>query len=113
MVLLTDGKNRIRDLINSDLNNGQWGTGVTAALPSDTGLETAVAATSKAVTSTTADKQITIDHNLPSTDGNGSTLSEFVINLNAGTDFLSRIVITGLAKQSTEQWQTTTILFIE
>ena len=113
MVLLNDGKNRIRDLIDSDLNNGQWGTGTTAATPDDTGLETPVAATAKAVTTTLTDKQITIDHNLPSTDGNGNTLSEFIIDQNSGTDTLLRNVVTGLSKESTEQWQTSIILFID
>lgn len=113
MVLLNDGKNRIRDLINADLNNGQWGTGTTAATPDDTALETPVAATAIAVTTALTDKQITIDYNLPSTLGNGSTLSEFMIDLNSGTDKLNHVVVPGLDKEATEQWQTSVILFIE
>jgi len=113
MALVDDGKNRIRDLLADDLDKGQWGTGTTPVADSDTGLETAVSATNLALTTSKTDKQILMDHNLNNATGNGNSLTEFGITLNSGTDFLSRVVIDGLTKQNTEQWQTTTIVFIE
>lgn len=104
MVFSNDGKNRIRDLLNTDINHGELGTDGTAEAASQTDVLAGVAATSIAVATQTADKQITIDYSLPSTTGNGTTFKEFGI-FNSSDTLFSRHVFSSLAKTSTEQWQ--------
>ena len=45
MVILNEGLNKVRDLLNTNLTKGQNGIGVGTADPEDTGLETAVGST--------------------------------------------------------------------
>lgn len=113
MVLLNNGKNRIRDQIVTDLEEGQVGTGTTAETPDDTGLETPLASTNFSLTTTKTDKQVSLDYVLPSTSGNGNTLTEYAITVNGGATGLTHTVFEGLAKQNTEEWQIITILTIE
>jgi hypothetical protein len=113
MVMILEGKNKIRDLIDADIDNGQLGTGTTAETEADTGLETAVGATEIAVTTTTASKQLQIDYNLSSTIGNGSTYSEYEFQSTEAAVSYNRITFFGIAKTSSEEFQISTILDIE
>ena len=112
MVILNDGKNRVRDLIDADKYQGQVGTSGTDADASDTGLGAAVAGTNKALTSSTANKQVVLDYNLLSTEGNGNTLKEYVTTLNSGTDFLTRITFPNIVKSSSIEIQISTVIDI-
>jgi len=112
MVLILEGKNRIRDLVSDDLTDGQLGTDDTAATESDTGLGTAVGATDLAITTDTTDKQIVVDYNLPSTTGNGNTFTEFEVQTGTAGISLNRIVFYDLAKTSSEEFQISTIINI-
>ena len=107
-MILLDGKNRIRDLIDADKYKGQLGTGTTAPTENDTGLETADSDTLVTLTSTTSNKQLLFDYNLPTTTGNGNTYAEYENQLNSGTDHLTRVVFAGLGKTNTEEWQVST-----
>jgi hypothetical protein len=111
MVFSNAGKNRVRDLVNTDLSYGQLGTSNTAEQYTDTALLSAIAATTYAVTTTTADKQIVVDYNLPSTAAVGSTITEYGI-FNASSTLYARMVMASLVHTSTEQWQLTTRMFI-
>lgn len=112
-MLLKAGKNRIRDLIGTDASYGVWGTGTTAVTESDTALTTSVTASSAAISVSKTDKQVLIDHNLDANTAVGSTLTEFIIELNSASNPLLKKVLSGLTKLSTEQWQTTCGVFIE
>ena len=113
MVLTTTGKNAIRDEINSALTNGQMGTDSTAPVPSDTGLGTPVSATQLAVTTSTADKQITTTYNLNSTTGNGNTLVEYENQIGTGNSNLSRTTFAAISKTSDIEINVVTTYFIK
>ena len=55
MVLLMESLNRIRDLVDTDINQGVLGTSSVTPSESNTALGAAVAATQQTPTSTTAD----------------------------------------------------------
>lgn len=108
MVFVNDGKNKIRDLLASDITHAQMGTGTTAESAADTALVSAVAATSLAVSLQTSDKQIVVDYNVPSTVGNGTDFTELGV-FNGSNVLFSRHVFSSLTKSSTEQWQISVI----
>jgi len=98
MVILQEGLNRVRDLISSDIDKGQLGTGNTAATESDTSLETPQATTLLTLTDkTTSDKTIKIDYTLPSTSGTSVTFTEFEIQKSSTPVNYDRIVFTGIS----------------
>jgi len=111
-MILRDGKNRIRDLIDADKYKGQMGEGTTAPTEDDASLETADSNTLFDLSSTLSDKQILLDYNCPTTTGSGTTYAEFEIQLNSGTDHLTRQTFAGLGKLSTEEWQISTFFRI-
>ena len=97
MTLLIEGLNRIRDLINTDIDKGQLGTGTSVSTENDTGLQTADAVTLLAVTKTTADKQINFNYVLPSTGGTTTTYTEFELRKDATPVNYDRVVFTGIS----------------
>lgn len=113
MVFLDAGVNRVRDLFNTDIFKSQAGTGTNAPLASDTGLQTAVAATLLTPTTVTADKAVQSTHTIPTTAGNGNTLSEQETQLNSGSTSANRVVHTGLAKTNADEFIYITTFFFE
>lgn len=111
-MIVDDGKNRIKDLIDADLYQGQWGTGTTPALATDTSVEDGVASTLLSVTKSITDKQIIIDHNITKGTAVGEVMGNYGITMNTGTDFFQHINITPITKNSSVQWQTTVIFNI-
>lgn len=111
-MLLKQGKNRIRDLMDDDKYKGQLGTGTDPPTEDDTGLQTPVAATLKTLTSSVSTKQLVLTYALLSTEGNGNTYTEYENQLNSGTDHLNRVVFTGIAKDNTKEFQINTIVNI-
>lgn len=98
MTITIEGLNKIRDLINADIDKGQLGTGTTASSPNDTSLETADATTLLALTSqTVADRMIKFIYTLPNTGGTSTTYTEFELQESATPTNYDRIVFTGLA----------------
>lgn len=100
-MILNEGLNAVRDLVDAGIEKGQAGTGTTAATPTDTGLETAVVATLLDVTSTTkTDKMITVNYDIDANTGNSSNLSEMEIRFTSGDSF-NRVVHTPISKDDT------------
>lgn len=111
--MLTEGINRTRDLINTDIFKCQAGTGTSAATTNDTGLETADSNTLLTPTIVVADKSIQITHTIASTIGNGTTYSEQETQLNSGATSLNRIVHNGLLKGAKDEFVYITNVFID
>lgn len=105
MTLLNNGKNRIRDLVATDISTGEVGTGSTAVDVTDTDLETPVSGTQNTASTTTSSKQIMVDYTLPATEGNGSDVTEFGVWTNSDATLLSRFVFSSITKSSVEEWQ--------
>jgi len=112
MVVTTTGKNAVRDLIDTGKDKGQLGTGTTAELETDTSLETAVAATKVALTSSTADKQLVLSYDLNSTTGNGNTYGEFENTVSSETN-LNRVTFATFTKTSAIEVSINTTFFIK
>lgn len=99
-MIIDEGLNEIATRIASDITKGQWGTGTTAEAATDTGLETAVAATLLTLTAATASgNSAQFVHELSSALGNSNTLTEFELQFDDG-DSLNRTVGAGIAKTS-------------
>jgi len=95
MVMTSEGLNRIRNLISTDITHGTMGTDGTTPTINDTDLIAEDATTEETVTATTTDRQVQFSYELVSTDGTTSTYREFKLN-SAATDF-DRIVFTGIS----------------
>lgn len=104
IVILDEGLNKVRDLINTNLTLGQCGTGISTATPEDTGLDEAVGATSTTLTNNVSDKLLTASFTLPTTNGNGLSFTEFENQFLTG-ETLARIRHTALSKDNTKELQ--------
>lgn len=124
MVLLFEGLNRIRDLVDADITRGQLGTDSTTPAETQTALIAPVAATLQTTTSTTVDATATSTGSLlvenftqPSTAGTGSTYYEFGLRSAAAANVdYSRIVInpgSGYAHTSTKELKVISRLFFK
>ena len=102
MVILSEGLNKIRDLMNTALTIGQCGTGTSVTTEEDTGLDQAVSATQKTLSNNVADKLLTTSFTLNSSEGNGLSLTEFENQFSTG-ESLSRIRHTPITKDSTKE----------
>ncbi len=113
MVLLTDGLDRVRDLVDADIFKCQAGTGTTAPTAADTGLETEDSNTLLAPTTTISNQSIQITHSITSTIGDGNAYAEQETQLNNGTDHLNRIVHTAITKGSKDEFNYITNIFFK
>ena len=102
-MMLREGQNRVRDLLDTNIDRAQFGTGTTAELVTDTALQTPVAATLVTPTSSTVSQYFEETGAVNSVLGNGSTYSEFALRRDSGSRTLSRATFTGLAKASTHE----------
>lgn len=102
MVVLIEGLNKIRDLINTNLTVGQCGTGTSTATEEDTGLDEAVGATSKTLSNNTSDRLLTTTFTLNTADGNGLALTEFENQFTSGESII-RIRHTPFVKTNTKE----------
>jgi hypothetical protein len=112
-MLIKEGKNRIRDLIQADINQGQLGTDGTIPTEDDTGLGIPIAATLATVTTTTADKRLIIDYTLSAGVGTGYTFREYEITSNASNTNFNRTTFYDLEQAESEEFQFSTIIDIE
>lgn len=100
MVIIQNGLNRVRDLLDTDLIDARAGTDTTLPTEADTGLVTPVAATEFDVTTTKADKAINVSHVIPSTSANGNDLTEWEIRMNSEATSFNRTVTAVVSKNS-------------
>jgi len=111
MVLINEGLNRVRDLVDNDIFKGQAGTDTTAPSESDTGLNSAVAATLLVVSTSVADKTLKVSHVIDSSTATGNTFSEWEVQLNSGGESLNRSVTAGVAHTSSDELTKITTFF--
>lgn len=112
MTLQNEGLNRIRTLLANDIDKGQVGTGTALPTPSDGGL-LGTATALLAVESVTAntDKTVNIQYTVPSTQGNGLSITEMEIQLSNG-DSLFRKLHEAINKDNTKEIRYFTSTFI-
>jgi len=110
MVLTNSLKNRARDLLDADKSDGQVGTDGTAPTEDDTSLGAAVSGTDNVLTSSTGTKQLVLDYNLLSSEGNGNTLKEFATDFNSGATLGTRITFPSIVKTQSVEVQISTIV---
>lgn len=105
MVLLKEGLERVRDLVNTEITKAQAGTGTTLPSENDTGLESAVVSTKVSTTNTISSSPATlvVEQVIPTTGGNGSDLTEWELRINSDTESLNRTVTAPISKISTQQ----------
>lgn len=96
MTIIVAGLNRIRDLVATDIDRGELGTGTNGTTVDDTDLQTADAASIQTVTHVKTDKQITTSYLLPATSGTTGTYTEFKLYSNAQSVNFTRDRFTGV-----------------
>ena len=97
MVMTVEGLNRLRDLVEIDIDKGQLGTGGTAASENDTDLETPDATTLLDLDSISkSTKSLQFNYILPSTGGTTGTYKEFKLQSSSSSTDYDRIVFTGV-----------------
>ena len=106
MVLLDEGLTELAEQFASLISKGQWGTGTTTPVVTDTGLETAVAATLLSVTAISSANAAQFTHEVSSALGNGSNLTEYELQFTDGSS-LNRTVGGQIVK--TSSFEITTI----
>ena len=114
--MLTEGLNLIRDLIDTDIDVGELGTGTTQETPIDTGLQTAIASTSGSGTSISSVKtarQTIKTYSANSAIGNTNEVSEFALRRSTSpiTDF-NRVTFSAVTKDSNTALQIDTRFFV-
>ena len=97
MTILLEGLNRIRDMINADIDKGQLGTGTNASTEEDTGLQTEDSTSLKTTTNSVASKQINFTYTLATTEGTTGTYTEFELQKSATPVNYDRVVFTGIS----------------
>lgn len=107
MVVTNNAKNRLRDLIRTDISSVELGTGGSDASVNDIGLESGVTETNKMPSITTGNRTLTITHTLSTAEGNGNTFREAGIFINSDSVLLDRVVFPDTLK--TESIELTTI----
>jgi hypothetical protein len=113
MTITNEGKNRIRDLISSDVNSAELGTSSTAPSVGDTSLGAVEATTNATPTVTTGNKIVNTKHILLSTIGSGTTFNEFGVKLNADATFFARVVFPDYDHTSNLELHTTHVTRIQ
>lgn len=114
MVMHNEGLNEIRDLIATDIDKGQFGTGTTAAQTDNTALETAIATSQKDSTETNTTRQISAAVIITSVDANTNNVSEFVLQRSSSTAVtFTRDVFTAITKDIDTDIKATKTIFID
>lgn len=101
-MILNEGLNKIRDLLNTNVDEVDWGTGTSVSESSDTGLESEVAGLDATSSNVVKDKTLNVTGVLVSTSGNGSAISESVVRFSDGTD-LNRNTFTPISKTDSKE----------
>jgi hypothetical protein len=111
MTILNEGLNKVRDLLNTNIDEGDWGTGTASSYPTDTGLGAEIAGIEQSTTNSTGDKTLTVTAVLPSTSGGTAVIAEHIIRFSDGTDF-ARVSFSPITKSSSKEIHniTTTVI---
>lgn len=112
MVLTNDALTKVVNLIGAELSTGEWGTGTSTPSVTDSDLETPTAGTSFSLTKTVSGPTIQMTHTLPSTSGNGNTLTEYGNKFSDST-LLNRVLIGGIVKTSSIEINTITAMTVK
>lgn len=99
---LTQGLNRLRDLVHDDTTEGIGGTDGTAFTASQTALVTPVAASEQTLTKTKGSQSNQFRWRLDQSTATGSTYREFAKRNAANTD-LDRFVFPGVAHTTNDE----------
>lgn len=102
MVILAEALNKTRDLLNTNITTGAWGTGTSAAFPSDTGLAAAGSAVSFSSVNSVYDKALTVTAIMPSTSGGTAVYAEHVTRFSDGTE-MNRVAFSAITKSSQKE----------
>ena len=115
-MILNEGLNRIRDLIDTDIDVGQLGTGTTLETPTQTGLVSSISDSSgsgSSVSTTKTSRQFVKQYTANSGIGNTNTVTEFAFRRSTSpiTDF-NRVTFVGVTKNNTIDIRIKTRFFI-
>ncbi len=111
MVIVTTAGEDVCNYIAGAWNQGQYGSGTILETESDSSLVSPVAATLGTISNTRTGLSISMIHEIASTTANSTTLAEYA--LFDDSTLRTRVTTTPLAKDSTLELQTTTILFLD
>lgn len=112
-MIITEGLNQVRDLVNADITKGQAGEGTTLPTAADTGLEDADSNTLLTLTSkSTANKAITTTYTIDANTGNGDALTEYEIRFTDGESF-NRVVHAAISKTADDEVVYITTFYFE
>jgi hypothetical protein len=100
MGMIIGGLNRIRDLIDTDIDKGEIGTGTALETRDDTALVAAIASTEKTVTATTTSKQLVEKYQLLPTEANGNDVAELGLKNSGSAALWSRVTFDPFSKSS-------------
>jgi len=118
MVLVLNGKNDVRDLINTNIDQAGVGTGTgTAPTENDTGLNSntnlGTTDTILSTTNSTSDKTVKFEYTLPSTEANGNSFTEFGLSNSTTSNLFNRQTFVAVSKTSSVEFSILTICEIE
>jgi hypothetical protein len=113
MVSLRVGKNRVRDLVNTDISSVEHGTDGTAPTVSDTGLGVAVAATNSVPIITSGTQLLNVTDIILSTVAAGTTFKEKVIFMNSDAVALDRVVYPDYDHNASQELHSTTVFRVD
>lgn len=102
MVLTLQGKAKIANAISNGLIYGECGTSNAVPTLSDTDLGSPVTASIESLDVTTTDGLVTTTYELPYSDGNGNSYTEFAIQDGSG-ELVSRYVFKSIPKTSSSE----------
>jgi hypothetical protein len=105
-------KEKLIELIDNELTNGELGTSSQAPSSTDTALISEVTSTIEVVNGTPNAKQLVITYNIDSLTGNGNTFTEYGNFFTTSETLFNRVTFTGVPKNSAIEFQVTTILNI-
>lgn len=112
MVVTNDGKNWIKDQLETGLDVGEYGLDDTSPSVGDGDLISGVSATNASLVKTTGNKTVNATLTLLSTVEAGTTFNEAGIFMSDGTMF-DRVVFPDYDHTSSDELQTTFVLRVE
>ena len=110
MTVSAVGKQKVTELIEVEMTDGELGTSNQAASINDTDLIAAVTSTIETLSVSRDGQQLVMTYNLNSVTGNGNTYTEYGNFFTTSETLLNRITFTGVPKNSAIEFQVSTII---